>query len=115
MKKNFVCICCPRGCNLTYDSETQLIKGNFCIKGKEYGIQEMNMPSRMFTSLIRVSNRKDTMLSVKSNKPVPKEKIFDIVNEISAIKVAAPIEIGQIIVKNILNLDIDIIATKRIR
>ena len=115
MKKNFVCICCPRGCNLTYDSETQLIKGNFCIKGKEYGIQEMNMQSRMFTSLIRVSNRKDTMLSVKSNKPVPKEKIFDIVNEISAIKVAAPIEIGQIIVKNILNLDIDIIATKRIR
>lgn len=115
MKKNLVCICCPRGCNLIYDSDTNTISGNFCLKGKEYGLQEVTSPQRTITSLIRVTNRKDTMLSIKTSNPIPKEKIFEFQNELLKIHVNAPVEIGQIIAKNILNLNIDIVATKRIR
>ncbi|MGM9873737.1 MAG: DUF1667 domain-containing protein [Bacilli bacterium] len=115
MKKELICICCPRGCKLIYDSETHSISGNFCLKGKEYGLQEVSAPKRMVTSLMRVSNRKDTVVSIKTSTAIPKEKISEILEQLSKIKVEAPIEIGQILIKNIINLNVDIIATKRIR
>jgi CxxC motif-containing protein len=55
------------------------------------------------------------LLSVKTSKPIPKEKIFKILKIIKNTSVNAPIEIGEIIIKNILNTGSDIIATKTIK
>ena len=112
--KELTCIICPRGCRLTIDDKMN-VTGNFCPRGKEYAISELTNPVRTITSSIRVLNREDTLVSIKTSGPIPKEKIFDVMEEINKIGVNAPTNIGDIAKKDILGLGVDIIITKNIK
>ena len=114
MSKKFTCICCPRGCALEVDDNLN-VTGNFCPRGKEYGVSEVTSPVRNISSIVRVNNIPNLMLSVKTNKPIPKDKIFDVMNEINKVSVNAPISLGQVIIKNVCGLGVDIVATKDIK
>lgn len=102
---NLICIKCPRGCNLNIDGEK--ITGNLCPRGIDYAKEELTTPMRTVTSLIKT---KDGIVPVKTSREVPKEKIFDVLEEISKINVSNA-KIGDVILKNVLNLDADIIVT----
>ena len=114
MKRELTCIICPRGCSLCVDidGEKSTVSGNGCPKGEKYGIEECTHPTRTVTSIVRVENRKNTMVSVKTASPVPKENIFDVMESIKKTSVKAPVKIGDIILTNIYGTDI--IATKDI-
>lgn len=113
MKKVFVCIVCPRGCHLIVD-ENMEVTGNACPRGKAYALSELTNPVRMITSSVRVSNRVDTLVSVKTSAPIPKGKIMEVMDVINALNVEAPTHINQIIKKNVLDLGVDILVTKNI-
>jgi CxxC motif-containing protein len=51
---------------------------------------------------------------VKSTHPVPKEKIFTVLKELQKTTIKAPVKSRQIIIKNVANTGIDIIATKTV-
>jgi CxxC motif-containing protein len=114
MKRDLICIICPRGCSLSADIEGGNVKveGNACPKGEQYAIDECTNPTRTVTSIVRVLNRKDTMVSVKTSCPIPKDKIFDVMAEIRKAGVEAPVKIGDVILTNLYGADI--IATKEI-
>ena len=114
MRLELTCIICPRGCALTVttDGVKNTVSGNSCPKGEKYGIEECLHPMRTVTGIIRVENRENTMVSVKTSKPVPKENIYDVMKSISETSVKAPVKIGDIILTNIFGADI--IATKDI-
>ena len=111
--KELTCIVCPRGCRLKVDDNME-VTGNACPRGKIYAINELTNPTRTITSSIRVSNRPYTLVSVKTDKPIPKDKMFDVMKEIDKLTVEAPTQIGQIVKANILGLDSNIIITKNI-
>lgn len=98
--KKMTCIICPKGCSLvaTADEEGIKIEGNDCPKGEKYALEEMTAPKRTVTSTVRVSNRENVMLSVKTASPIPKESIFDLMDIIRKTKVKAPVKIGDIII-----------------
>ncbi len=114
MKRELTCIICPRGCMLTVEMENGecVVSGNACPKGEKYGIDECTAPTRTVTSIVRVSNRKDTMVSVKTSCPVPKDKIFEVMGEIRKKSILAPVKIGDVIINDLYGADI--IATKDI-
>jgi CxxC motif-containing protein len=114
MKRELTCIICPRGCGLTVDinGDNVSVSGNACPKGREYGINECTNPTRTVTSIVRVANRVDTMVSVKTENPIPKDNIFDLMEIIRAKEVNAPIEIGDVICDNVFGTKV--IATKRV-
>ncbi len=114
MKRELVCIICPRGCRMTAETrgETVKISGNACKRGEEYGIAEVTAPMRTVTSIVRVANREDTMVSVKTSKPIPKGKIFEAMGKIRAAEVKAPVKMGEVIISDLFGADI--IATKDI-
>ena len=114
MKKVITCIDCPRGCTMTADiqGETITVTGNSCPRGEKHAIGECTNPVRSLTSVIRVSNREDTMVSVKSAAPVPKGKMFEIMERIRAAAVEAPVKIGDVILQNVYGTQI--VATKEI-
>jgi CxxC motif-containing protein len=114
MKREITCIVCPRGCRMTADIQAERITvtGHSCNRGEKHAVAEILHPVRSLTSIVRVSNRLDTMVSVKSEAPVPKEKMFAVMERIHATTVEAPIEIGDVILENICSSDI--IATKAI-
>ena len=111
--KELTCIVCPRGCRLKVDDNME-VTGNACPRGKIYAVNELTNPTRTITSSIRVSNRPYTLVSVKTDKPIPKDKMFDVMKEIDMLSVEAPTQIGQIVKANILGLDSNIIITKNI-
>lgn len=114
MIKNITCIICPRGCALTVDINENDVKvsGNACPKGERYGIDECTNPIRTVTSTVRVENRTDTMVSVKTETPIAKDKIFDVMQAIRNITVNAPVRIGDVIIDDICGSKI--IATKNV-
>ena len=87
------------------------VTGNSCSRGAQYARQECTLPLRMITAVIPVKDS-TVPLSVKTSKPVPKSMIMDIMNSLSDVIVNPPVEIGQVIVPDILNTGADIIATR---
>jgi CxxC motif-containing protein len=88
------------------------VSGNTCPKGLEYAINECTNPVRTVTSTIRVSDRKDTMVSVKTASPVPKEKMMEVMAALRSITVSAPVKIGDVVLTGVFGTDI--IVTKEI-
>ena len=113
MEKELTCIVCPRGCRLKIDDNLN-VTGNFCPRGATYAKEELTAPKRMITSIMRVKNREYEMVSVKTSTSVPKEMIFDILKEIEKVSLEAPLHIGDIAIKNVLNTGSDIVVTKEI-
>jgi CxxC motif-containing protein len=69
----------------------------------------------MLTTSILVNGGEWPLVSVKSSKPVPKEKLFSILKEIKRTAVNAPVKSGQPIIKNVANTGINIVATKTVK
>jgi len=114
MKRELVCILCPRGCALTADitPDGVTVTGNACPRGAQYAVDECTHPVRTVTSIIRVENRPGTMVSVKTAVPIPKEKMSAVMARIRAATVAAPIRIGDVLLTDICGTTV--IATKAI-
>jgi CxxC motif-containing protein len=115
MKKEMICINCPRGCHLTVDTETLEVTGNLCPRGKTYGVSEITNPTRTITSTCKVDGGFLPRVSCKTSQPVPKKMIFEVMKEINKVEVKAPVEIGQVLIENVLNTGSNIIATKAIK
>lgn len=114
--REMICINCPMGCPLTVTQDNDgkiTVTGNTCKRGEAYGITEMTAPKRVVTSIVRVDNREDAFVSVKSAAPITKSKMFEAMEIIRAAKISAPVKIGDIVIKDILG-ETDIIATSNI-
>lgn len=113
MKRDLICIICPRGCSLSaqFDADQIVVTGNACPKGREYAINECITPVRTVTATIRVSNRHNTMVSVKTSIPVAKSKKMDVIKALRETQVEAPIVNGDVILKNICGSDIVVTKT----
>ena len=114
MNRTLTCIICPRGCTLTAEisGSNVSVTGHTCPKGAEYAINEIQHPMRTVTATIRVANREDTMVSVKTSSPVPKERMMAVMAALRSHSVNAPISIGQTLLQDIEGSTI--IATKGI-
>ena len=114
MERKLTCIICPRGCQLTVTGETDslTVTGQACPRGQVYGINEVTNPVRTITSIVRVENREDCMVSVKTLQPVPKDKIFEVMALIRGTTVTAPVKIGDVIIDGVFGTQV--IATKNI-
>ncbi len=113
-ERELICICCPRGCHLRVDKELH-VTGNFCPRGEKYARQEVLSPERVVTSTVLVRGGEEELCSVKSERPIPKGKIFEAMKDIDALIVAAPIKMGQILLTNLANTGVDLVATMEIK
>lgn len=110
-----VCIICPVSCLIDVAFENGNIKeirGAGCKRGMKYTEEECTCPKRTLTTTVRVSNNK--MLPVRSDKPLPKEMIFEVIKKINSITVVPPIHIGDIILANV-HEDVNIITTRNLK
>ena len=107
------CIVCPRGCQLTVkfndDGKIEKIDGNACKRGAVYAENECTHPMRTVTSTVKCEG--GAIISVKTSDTVPKEKIFEVMREINLAKATDGVKIGDVVIKNVCSLGVDIIAT----
>ena len=115
--KEMTCIGCPLGCNLTVniDGENITVTGNNCPNGDRYARDEITNPTRIVTSTIRVLNGDLDRVSCKTRSPIPKNKIFECMDVIRKTEVVSPVSIGDVLIKNVADTGIDVVATKNIK
>ncbi len=120
LEKDLVCILCPQGCLLkvVYDElKKELIKieGNLCLRGKEYALKELFDPERILTTSVLVEGGDLPLVSVKTDKMIPKDLIFQAMDFIKHLRVKAPVKVGQIIVERLCGTEANLIATKEVK
>ena len=115
--RELICIGCQLGCPLTVEmkgTEVVSVTGNTCPNGDRYARKEVTDPRRTVTSTVRVLGGSLPVVSVKTAQDIPKNKIFDCMQELATIRVKAPVQEGDVIVSNIANTGVSVIATKEI-
>lgn len=100
-----VCIKCPRGCEIDINGDD--ISGYSCPRGLEYAKTELTNPMRIVTYLCKCA---DGVISVKTDKEVPKSKINEVVEEISKLHLKDA-RIGDVVIKNVLSTGANIVVT----
>ena len=89
--KELICIVCPKGCHLKVDeNKDYAVTGNGCPRGAEYGKAELTNPTRVVTSTVRCTGGAYPRCPVKTDKPIPKALMFQIMEELNKVDVAAP-------------------------
>jgi CxxC motif-containing protein len=116
MKKELICIVCPNGCEIKVEFENgELnIQGEQCKRGREYAECEMTNPMRTLSTSVLVENGEFPLVSVRLTKPVPKSRIFDIMNQIREVRLQAPVHIGFVVLDNVCGCDSNVIVTKNV-
>ena len=112
MKRELTCIVCPIGCQLSVTLEDGVVtevSGNTCPRGKQYAIDECTNPVRTITTTARTSN--GGVIPVKTDRPIPKNLMFDCMNVINGAVVTLPAKIGDIVIENILGTGANVVVT----
>jgi CxxC motif-containing protein len=109
-----ICVACPHGCRLeaTRKDGDILISNAGCKRGQEYAINEIKDPRRMVASTVQVNNGVHPLLPVSTSAPFPKGQITDLLREIRKVEISAPIKMGQVVLENVLNTGIDVVASR---
>lgn len=113
---NLVCINCPRGCKLSVEkiNDEIVVRGNSCVRGKTYAVNELTNPLRTLTTTVMIESEREKCLPVITSSAVPKARIMDVMKTLKGVSVKAPVKIGDIIVKDVLGLNVDIIASRSV-
>lgn len=116
MPENLICILCPNGCQITYkknENSVEIIEDGLCPKGSGFVENEVFHPMRTICTSVRVLKGDLPLVSVRTDKEIPKDKIFELMNIIKSLKIEAPVKINDIIYENALGL-CNIVATKTV-
>ncbi len=116
-EQKFICIRCPRGCEITTTLDgysIDKIEGNICKMGAEYVENEIKDPRRVITSTVKVKNGKFPLVPVWTDKAIPKEKIFDLMKELRKVEIEAPVEIDRIILRDVFNTGVNVVTSGKV-
>ena len=114
MKKEIICTVCPMGCRITVEGEGDTIlsvTGHTCKRGEQYASAEFAHPVRILTTTIKTDSEKNPLVPVRSEKPLPKEKVLDCMEVIREVVAKAPVKRYDVLVENICDTGINIVAT----
>lgn len=112
---NLTCIGCPLGCPLQLsivDGDIHEVHGYGCKRGEAYAIQEFTDPRRMVSTTVSCPNGLWPRLPVKTVAPIPKDSVLAVVQQLHRLEVTPPVQMGQIILKNVAETGITVVATR---
>ena len=115
MEKQIICTVCPRGCHMTVKGENSVVESveNYsCPRGLEYAKTEFVAPVRILTTLVKIDGKENELLPVRSDKPVLKSKIEDVMQEVKMAVVTLPVKRYDVIIENVCGTGVNIVATK---
>ena len=112
-RRELICIGCPMGCPIVVemeDGKVLSVTGNTCPRGESYARKEVTNPTRIVTTTVRVDGGKVPMINVKTERDIPKDKIFECIAALRGVTMKAPIHIGDIILENVAGTGVNIVA-----
>ena len=113
----YTCICCPLGCRievaLDENGQVSEVSGYTCKRGADYAAQEAVAPERMVTAVLCVSGCLEPV-SVKTQRPVPKAAMKDVLAAVAALRLDAPVAAGDVLTEDVCGTGVAVVATKSV-
>lgn len=116
----FNCTTCPFECLLTVEVERDAdgavvemrsVAGNSCPRGDKFAHQELTCPMRVLTTTVAVSGGDEALLPVRTAETIPLALHAQAMDLIRGLVVDAPVRMGDVVLGNLLNTKIDLIAS----
>lgn len=116
----FNCTTCPSECLLTVEVERDVngsvaaihsVTGNRCPRGDKFAHQELTCPMRVLTTTVAVSGGDEALLPVRTAEAIPLALHAQAMNLIRGLVVNAPIRMGDIMLEDLLDTNINLIAS----
>ncbi|MGI6299363.1 MAG: DUF1667 domain-containing protein [Saccharofermentanales bacterium] len=115
------CILCPQGCQISVkkakkeqgqpDEETILsFSGQKCKRGADYARAEAIDPRRVLTTLVTLSDRRQP-LPVRTRESIPQSLYWQALVTIHNLKLSTPIKAGDVLLIDLLETGIAVVAT----
>lgn len=115
----FNCTTCPSECLLTVEVErdangavveVRSVTGN-CPRGDKFAHQELTCPMRVLTTTVTVSGGDEALLPVRTAEAIPLELHAQAMDLIRGLVVNAPVRMGDVVLENLLDTNINLIAS----
>lgn len=116
----FNCTTCPSECLLTVEVErdangsvvkVRSVTGNSCPRGNKFAHQELTCPMRVLTTTVAVSGDDEALLPVRTAEAIPLALHAQTMTLIRDLVVNAPIRMGDVVLEDLLDTGIDLIAS----
>ena len=116
----FNCTTCPSECLLTVEverdadgtvAEVRSVTGNRCPRGNKYAHQELTCPMRVLTTTVAVSGGDEALLPVRTSEAIPLTLHAQAMDLIRGLIVKAPIRMGDVVLPDLFNTNINLIAS----
>ena len=91
------------------DGKVASVEGNFCKRGVTYANDECTNPRRTVTSTVRCAD--GTIVAVKTENTIPKEKMFEVMKEINNAHPEGSLKIGDVVIENVCDTGVNVVAT----
>ena len=119
MIRKVICIQCPVGCDLDVttrgdDFDVTGASVDACKPGRKYAIAEVTAPRRVITTTVRIRHGQFPLLSVRTDEPIPREKILDCLRDLRDLRLTAPVRRGEVVLQAVAGTDSNIIATRTV-
>ncbi len=112
------CISCPLGCPLRVETDENgqvvSVTGNTCKRGEIYGRKEVTAPERVITSTVKVEGGTAPLVPVRTKTEIPKGKIWECMAAIRKATVKAPVKLGDVVIPNVAETGVDVVAAKTV-
>ncbi len=117
MNDDIVCTICPTSCLVQAewnDTELLNISRQQCKLAWDYIESEIFDPRRVVTTTLPVEGGRFPLVSVRSESGVPKDMVMDVMDELANVVAHPPIRVGDVLVPNVLDTGINIVATRHV-
>ncbi len=116
MSEKILCVVCPLGCRLLVDIEgdSVSVEGHKCSKGIDFAHSEIIEPKRNFSTSIPIDGEVFSMLSVRLSSVIPLKLFSTVICEITSLHPETPIHRGQVLIHNVSDTGVDVIATRTV-
>lgn len=112
-----ICLSCPMGCELSVRIENGRVvrvEGNGCPRGPAYAEREAIEPMRVLPTSIKVLNGDRPLVSVKTDRPIPRRMIPAAMDVVRKIVVPAPVKIGDVVLADLLGTGAKLVTTRAV-
>lgn len=116
----FNCTTCPSECLLTVEIErddngnvarVRSVTGNSCPRGDKFAHQEPTCPMRVLTTTVAVYGGDEALLPVRTAEAIPLALHAQAMALIRGLVVNAPIRMGDVVLPNLLDTNINLVAS----
>lgn len=108
------CIICPKGCRMGLGPGGE-ITGYKCRRGYEFALQELRDPSAVLTATVAIEGGTWPRLPCKTTKAIPRALLRTAAAALSKLSVSAPVTLGDILLRDLGGLGVDVVATRSMK